>query len=242
MTLSGIQTKIYDLTKTNSSSYPNANMLIDLNIAYNRITSLIIQSDGRWQWDDDNQQSTDQGSGLGGQQNGTTTITANQQDYTFPVSYLNILRVELKPNNGSFFYKLFPRDVEDPMYGSTMGGVDTVSVGTPRWYDVTGHSVFLYPIPNYTQAASLRFFFQRGLIDFTSGDLSTGTLVPGFASLFHDLLAYLVAYDYVLINQPNLATGYFNVIQRKEAELQKYYAWRDQDDRPRLSVSPINHR
>jgi hypothetical protein len=242
MTIGDIQTKIYDLTKTNSASYPNANMLIDINVAYNRIASLIIQAEGRWQWDDDNQSASDQGGGLGGQQNGTTALVANQQDYSFPVTYLKLLRVELKPNNGQFFYKLFPRDVDDPMYGSTMGGVDDVSVGTPRWYDVTGHSVFLYPIPNYSQNASLRFYFQRGGIDFTSADLSTGTKVPGFASLFHDLIAYLVAKDYVRINQPNLFTGYALAVQEKEAELQKYYATRQHDDVARLSMSQIHFR
>lgn len=242
MTLSGIQTKIYALTKTNSSSYPAANMLVDLNIAYNRVTSLIIQSDGRWQWDDDNQSSSDQGSGLGGQTNGTTALVANQQDYSFPVTYLKLLRVELKPQNSSFFYKLFPRDIDDPMYGSTMGGIDTVSVGTPRWYDVVGHSVFLYPIPSYAQASSLRFYFQRGSIDFTSSDLSTGTLVPGFAAPFHDLLAYLVARDYVLANNPALYAGYARAVQEKELELQKYYAWRDHDDSPQLSMSGTNFR
>ena len=242
MTLSDLKTKIYDLTKTNSTSYPAANMLIDLNIAYNRITSLIIQADGRWQWDDDNQAATDQGGGLGGQQNGTTALVASQQDYSFPVTYLKLLRVELKPNGSSFFYKLSPRDVADPMYGATMGGIDSISVGTPYWYDVTGHSVFLYPIPNYSQSASLRFYFQRGQVDFTSGDLSTGTLVPGFASLFHDLLAYLVARDYVLINQPNLYAGYDKTVKDKEIELKKYYAFRQPDDSPQLTMAQRNFR
>ncbi len=242
MTLSGIQTKIYDLTKTNSTSYPNANMLIDLNIAYNRITSLIIQSDGRWQWDDDNQSATDQGGGLGGQQNGTAALVSGQQDYSFPVTYLKLLHVEVKPNAGTFFYRLFPRDQADPMWQSYVLGVDTISQAAPIWYDITGHSVFLYPIPNYSQAASLKFFFQRGQIDFTLSDLSTGTLVPGFASLFHDLLAYLVAKDYVRINLPDRYALYAQTVVEKEAELKNYYAWRDPDDSARLSMRPIRYR
>jgi hypothetical protein len=242
MTIGNIQTLIYDLTKTNSTSFPNANMLIYLNAAYNRITSLIIQADGRWQWDDDNQPSADAGGGVGGQQNGTTAIVSGQQDYSFPVTYLKILRIEAKPQGSNYFYKLFPRDVEDPMYGMSVAGIDTVNTGPPMVYDVTGHSVFLYPIPNYSQDASLRFYFQRGQIDFTSQNLTDGTLVPGFASLFHDLLAYMVARDYVLTNQPNLYQGYANVVNQKETELLKYYSWRNPDDSAQLTMSPIRFK
>jgi hypothetical protein len=241
MTLSDIKTKIYDLTKTNSTSYPAASMLIDLNSAFSRITSLIIQSDGRWQWDDSNQAATDQGGGLGGQQNGTTSLVSGQQDYSFPVSYLKIFRIEIKGNGATAFTKLLPRDARDPKDDTKTQAIDTVTTGTPTEYDLTGQSVFLYPIPDYSQAASLRFYFQRGQVDFTSSDLSTGTLVPGFASLFHDLLAYLVARDYVLTNQPNLYQGYANTVQQKEMELKKYYAWRNPDDRNRLTMAePMN--
>ncbi len=115
-------------------------------------------------------------------------------------------------------------------------------------YDVTGHSVFLYPIPNYSQAASLRFYFQRGtqLFDYSLGTFADGSgstaSSPGFASLFHDLIAYLVAYDYCVVNIPELAAGYFATIQRKETDLKNYYAWRDHDDPARLAVRNIRFR
>lgn len=233
MNLSSIQTKIYDLTKTNASSYPNANMLIDLNIAYNRTITLVAQASGRWQWDDTNQPDYPVA---------TTALIANQQDYTLDVSHLFIDRIEVLPNGGKYFYKIFPRDVEDPMWGARVTGIDTVTVGTPMKYDVTGESIFLYPIPNYSQAASLKVYFRRAQIDIQLTDLVAGTLQPGFASLFHDLLAYLVAYDYAVINMPEVADGYFAVIERKEAELTKYYAYRDHDDSPRLSMGRINYR
>lgn len=239
MNLSAIQKKIYRLTKTNATSYVVADLTDDLNIAYNRVTSLIIQADGRWQWDDDNQLTTDQGNGVGGQQNGTTALVANQQDYTFPVTYLKVNRIEILPNGGNFFYKLFPRDVQDPVWNSEFNGIDTTTKGAPMYYDITGHSVFLYPIPNYSQNASLKFYFQRGQIDFLTADVTTGTLTPGFASLFHDLLCYLVAYDYAVINLPQLAPDYFAVIQRKEADLKEYYAHRNKDDGNQLTMRGI---
>lgn len=233
MQLNAIQSKIYGLTKTNATSYPNAQMLIDLNVAYSRITTLIFQADGRWEWDDSN--NTDFPIA-------TAALVNNQQDYTLSVGQLFIERIEVKPNGGTYFYKLFPRDVEDPMWGAEVTGIDTITVGTPMKYDVLGNSVLLYPIPNYSQAASLKLYFKRAQTDFTSGDLSTGNLVPGFASMFHDLLAYLVAYDYALVNFPDMARNYFAVVQEKEAALQKFYMQRNLDDGARLSNKPITFR
>lgn len=221
------------MTKTNSTSYPSQDLLDDLNIAYSDTTADLFLSDGRWQWDDTNQTDLPVA---------TTSLVAGQQDYSLSTGQLIIDRVEILPNGGTYFYKLFPRDVEDPMWGSNILGLDATSTGAPIYYDVSGTSVFLYPIPGYSQAASLKIYFRRAQIDFTSGDLSTGTLVPGFTSLFHDLLAYIVAYDYVLINIPALATGYWNTILAKKAKLAKFNAIREKDDGPRLSVRPIRFR
>lgn len=233
MTIGDIKTKVYDLTKTNSTSYPAANLLIDLNIAHNRVTSLIFQADGRWEYDDANQ--TDLPIS-------TTALVVGQQDYSLPVGYLVIDRVEVKPQNGTGFYKLFPRDIEDPMWGGEVNGIDATTQGSPGQYDVLGNSVLLYPIPGYSQAASLKFYFKRAQIDFTSADLSTGSLVPGFASLFHDLLAYLVARDYVLTNEPNLYAGYAQTVKDKETELKGFYGRRNADDAPQLTMKGIRHR
>ena len=233
MQIGDIQNKIYNLTKTNATSYPNAAMLIDLNIAYSRITSLIFQADGRWEWDDSNQSDLPIA---------TTALVASQQDYSLSAGQIYIERIEVLPNGGQYFYKLFPRDVEDPMWGAEVTGIDNKTVGTPMKYDVIGTSVFLYPIPNYSQAASLKIYFKRTQVDISSGDLSTGTLVPGFNSLFHDLLAYLVAFDYCNSNGLGAAAGYLQVIQLKEAALKELYSMRNLDDGPKLTMRPINFR
>jgi len=228
MTISDIVTKIYDYTKTNSSSYPAANMLIDINQAYNRVVSLIMDADGRWQWDDDNRSDLPIA---------TTTITSGQQDYSIAVSHLKILRVEIKLNGSSVFTKLDPKDQVDEEYA-----LDGSSTGSPICYDKVGNSLFLYPIPNYTQSASLKVYFQRGPDDFTSGQVTTGTKVPGFNSLYHDLIPLWVAYDYAISNGLSTANGFLNEIQRKEAQLIKDYSKRDKDDRQKLTMKSISFR
>lgn len=228
MTISDIVNRVYFLTKTNSSSYVAADMLISINMAYNRVVSLILQSDGRWQWDDDNQ--TDLPIA-------TTALVASQQDYTIAASHLKILRVEIKGDGATYFTKLDPLDSGDGEYI-----VDNVTTGPPQCYDIVGSSIFLYPIPNYSQSASLKVYFQRGPTEFSSAEVSTGTKVPGFNSLYHDLIPLWVAYDYAVANGLPTAPGYFAEIQRKEAQIVADYSRRNKDDTARITNMPITYR
>ena len=228
MTISDIVNRVYFLTKTNSTSFVAADMLISINNAYNRVASLILQADGRWQWDDDNRTDLPVA---------TTTVTSGQQDYSIATSHLKILRVELKTNGSSVFTRLEPKDQADEEFA-----LDNSSTGTPTHYDVTGNSVFLYPIPNYTQAASLKVYFQRGPDEFTSGQVTSGTKVPGFNSLYHDIIPLWVAYDYAIANGMSSATGYLAEIERKEAQMIQDYSKRNKDDKQKMTMKSISFR
>lgn len=228
MTIADLVNSVYLKTKTNSTSFTAANMLLYINNAYNRVSSLILQSDGRWQWDDDNQ--TDLPIA-------TTTVTASQQDYAISVTHLKITRVDIKGDGATYFTKLEPIDTSDGEFI-----IDNVTIGPPQYYDVIGGSVFLYPIPNYTQAASLKVYFQRGPAEFTSGEVTTGTKKPGFNSLYHDLIPLWVGYNYAIDNGLPSAGGFLTEIQRLEAQLVADYSKRNKDDRARITPSPIQFR
>ena len=60
----------------------------------------------------------------------------------------------------------------------------------------------------------------------TSGDLSTGTLVPKFNSRFHELLALWPEYQYASENGYQSAAAIFNEIQIKEKEIREFYGLR----------------
>ena len=149
MTIADINNKVYFYTATNSTYLPAATLLILVNNAYERVVSLIMQSDGRWEWDDSNQSD---------QPIATTTITSGQQDYSLAVTHLAITRVEMKYTDGiwRFLYPVdkgdTPHDVLNNYYGLS---------GVPVYYDKLGVSIFLYPNPNFTQAASLKVYFKR---------------------------------------------------------------------------------
>ncbi len=235
MTINDIVQRIYFLTKTDSTSYVAADMLIAINNAYNRVASLILSSDNRWQWDDDNY-TTDLPIG-------SIDLISGQADYTLAVAHLKVLRVECATSSaGTNFIKLPPYDQKDEdgslKYLSTLSGV-------PERYDELGASVLLDPKPNFNcrlaneGIAGLRVHFQRGPQEFTSAEVTTGTKVPGFNSLYHDLIPLWASYDYWLINDQSMATRYLNEITLKEETLKKDYNGRNNDDHKNISIQQI---
>lgn len=62
---------------------------------------------------------------------------------------------------------------------------------------------------------------------YTSSDLSTGTEVPKFRSLFHDLLALWPAYEYAVSKNLPQTQTFFQEIQLKEQDLRNWYGGRN---------------
>ncbi len=207
-------------------------MLIDINNAYEGVVQLIMQTDGRWQWDDSNQPTTDQGDGTGGQPIATTSLVANQQDYALSVTHLIITRVELQDPNG-IWNELRPFDEHDLLGASLTDFMKTA--GTPTHYDKKGISVFLYPKPSYSQAASLKVYFQRPPVLYTSAEVTTGTKTPGFNTLYHELIPLKVAYEYHINEaEPTKAQLRLAQLTAIEERLKEDYSIRSDDDPPHI--------
>lgn len=230
MTLAQIQSKIYFLTKTNSTSLPNATMLILINNAYEREASLIMSCDRRWQWDDSNQ--TDFPIA-------TTDLVSGQADYSLSVSHLKIRRVECSANStASNWNVLDVYDEEDEKESITQQS--TLS-GVPYRYNELGSSIIVDPKPNFNCTAGLKLYFQRAPILFTSSDLSTGTALPGFNSLYHDLIALWASFDYAIANGLSNANQIFAEIDRKEKALKSDYIGRNKDDVSVMRMKKITY-
>lgn len=225
MTISDIDAKISFFTKTNTTNFPVPDRLIFVNTAYNRVASLIMRCDDRWQYDDTNY--TDLPIA-------TTALVSGQQDYSLATLHLTIDRVELL-DTGSKWHLLDPIDQHEVDREALAQHFPTP--GLPVQYDKLGNSIFLYPTPNYSQAASLKLYFTRGPSEFSSADVIAGTKTPGFNSLFHDLIPLWVAFDYATTNAMPTANGFLAEIQRKEQELVNFYGLRDRDERRRMTVS-----
>lgn len=224
MTYSNLLSKIYFLTKTNSTSFPIADITVLANNALERVVSLILQSDGRWEFDDTNQ--TDLPIA-------TTALVSGQQDYGFETSHIEIERVELKDEEGNW-RKLQPLDQAD-VYDQSLtdflkGG------GTPVYYDKLANSIFLYPTPDYAQDASLKVYYSRPPVSFLVTDT---TKEPGFNALYHDLIALWVAYEYAFANGLPTMDRFMDEIMKKEEALKEAYSMRNKDEHIRMTAKKV---
>jgi hypothetical protein len=189
-----------------------------INRALDKVTSLILASDGRWEFDDTNY--TDLPIGV-------STLVNNQPDYSLSVEHLRVLRVEILNNQG-VYTKLDPIDINDIQYQGMTEFLN--GAGTPLYYDIQGGSVFLYPKPQtgyVTMLSGLKVYFQRQPSYFVSTDT---TKKPGFSTIFHRLVSRWACYDYALARQLPIKKDIRDEITVMENELKDFYATRDPDD------------
>lgn len=207
----------YTQITSNTNRLHNFTQLI--NRALDQTVTLIMQSDGRWQFDDNNY--TDFPIG-------TTTLVNGQQDYTMSNSHLAVLRVEVLGIDGKY-YKVEPFDPNDVQNQAMSEYLNTAS--RPLKYDVQSNSVLLYPKPQtdyVTLAAGLKVYFQREPSYFVYTDT---TKVPGFNSLFHRLVSKFACLDYAQARQMPIKEELEKQCATLVAILQNFYAKRQPDER-----------
>lgn len=188
-----------------------------INRSLDKVTTLLLSSDGRWEFDDTNY--TDLPIG-------TSTLVNGVQDVQLSVSHLRVLRVEILNAQGDY-YKIEPFDLQD--IGSQGMTEFESGVGSPRFYDIQGGSVFLYPRPQtgyVTFAAGIKVYYQREPSYFLTTDT---TKAPGFASIFHRLVSRWACYDYALSRQLSIRKDLRDEITVLEQQLTDFYATRDPD-------------
>jgi len=192
---------------------------------YGIVISDILNADGRWEYDDTNH--TDQPTI-------TTALVSGQQDYTLTVDdnsaqVLEITRVEVKDASGNWTL-LSPIDQRDIPTAYTEHQDAT---GVPNQFDVIGSTINLFPIPSYSQAASLKVYFKREGSYFTSNDT---TKKPGFASPFHIILAMGAAYDWGVGKGKANISSLRQEIEQRRAELIAFYSRRNKFEQPTMKA------
>lgn len=219
------------LVDTDSNTYSVADKTRNINLALDEVSGIIIGCDGTWQWDDSNY--TDLPIG-------TTTITSGQADYSFDDDYLTIQAIEVKGTDGKWT-RLLPIDLY-PEYNSQSKSsiTDYLSTpGQPKYYDKVGESFFLYPPANYTQAASLKAFFQRKADHFETSDT---TKKPGFADHLHRFLSFSCSYDWAIAKQH--PKGNWLAAKKEEFKqlIKAFYSKRTKDEAKRMVPNPQNNK
>jgi len=239
MTIADINTLARFLTKTNTTSFKDAQLLILVNNAYERVVGDLISltSSSNWKFGDSNFTAVP---------TGLATLVNSQQPYqlmgdliastgtgiamtsatTQPL--LTVFRVEVLDNSG-IWHVLDPINLED----ITEGQAEYFKTdGRPQYYELREDFIHLYPAPDngvsVTLTNGLKVFFQRTADIFTSTEVTAGTKCPGFASPYHDILAYMAAIEYAAANGLSNINQLREELRNKEVRLKEHYSQREQ--------------
>ena len=216
----GIVQLIDSNVKSSSASYTLAEKTRDINLALDKVLSIIFQAGGTWQYDDSNHSDYPIL---------TTNIVSGQRDYAFTADSNSNLVLELYKvfvaDSGGLFTEVTPVDVPSGTAPSNYyDGLNTT--GIPNSYEKMGNGIFLDPIPNYNRTAGLKIYVNREASYFTTSDT---TKKPGFAGLFHEYLALRPSYQYAMRNSlPNISILQDQVL-RMEADIADFYKSREKD-------------
>lgn len=248
MTLGDILTKARNLTGTDSNSYTNANALIDLNLWLQKIVGMIFDSQDESDWDD--QRNSDYPIKK-------TSLVASQRDYRIPVSEkvlkIKDLTIYYDGVNG---YRATPIDLTEfedlgnapsnATGGTTQNAkIDAYFSRTTPGYDYKYNSIWLYPTCTATDVSAGAFMlieWFRQATEFTSAELSTGTVVPGFDDTFHAMLAYGMAFEYASSKQLPQLKQIQPILADFEARLRKQYSVKQGDRQYQLKQSYQNYK
>lgn len=231
MTLGEINTKTLSLTHADSSSYPDATMLIDINMWYQKIVSMIFESQDDSDFDD--------------QRNTTypiltTPLVAGQRDYSIPVinQVQKIKRVDIT-YDGTNYYRATPFDNGVPEWGfGNPTNEDANMIKQAPRYDIQYNSLFIYPLAiasDVTAGAQIRIEWERSVTpfsqtaDYNAAAMSTSTSVPGIDLPWQPMIAYGAAYEFANANNLPQLQNIKNDLADWEARLRTAYGKKDLD-------------
>lgn len=203
----------------------------EVNLAVDKAFSIIFKANGLWQFDDSNHSDYPII---------TTSLVANQRDYTFTTDeqgnlILDIYKVMVKDEQG-IYHEIYPVDQQSDEYmdGFWSGQNDT---GIPSRYDKTANGIFLDCIPSYNSPGGLKVFINREGSYFTTSDT---TKKPGFSGLFHKYLAVVPSYEYACTNQLANKNDLKQEMLEMEMDMKKHYRDRGRDETPMISSETVN--
>lgn len=235
MNLSEIDTKVTKLTKANTTDYPNANRLIDLNIWNQKVVTWILSSQDSSDFQDAN---------YTGYSVLYQTLTTGRRDYEFGVSdaVVAIKRVEIS-YDGVTSYRSTPVDSSQINVGlqESYTDIDNQFSTTAPGHDWKYNALFIYPVPT-ADTGRIEVEVSRAAKDFTSAQYTTGTATPGFDLNFHPILAYGMAYEYFISNDMETkAAKMVDVINDYRASIKVQYGKKEQDFPLNLSSDYENY-
>lgn len=220
MNVTEIKQDINFLCGATSATYLNLDKMRNVNIEYQRVATLIWDSDSTWNYDDSNNTNSPVA---------YRTVANASASYLVPTTAIRIEGVEIKDNGGNWTklkpitYHELPTSPESYFTGS----------GLPLQYMLEGNEIRLFPPPgtgSVTMSSGMAVRLSRSV---TELGVSATTATPGFATPFHRMLSFAASIDFVQDNQQKQ----FLLLQRDRLEkgLIKFYSHRADDFPGRLN-------
>jgi len=227
--LSGLVEDIDFICGTDSTSYPlkdkarNANRWL-----YKAVTDL-IEVRGRFEFDDTN--FTDFPVE-------TADMVAGQSDYQLPAEFLKLLAVEVQDQNGNWTRL---QEIDKLQLKTTITDFEDTN-GLPRFYDIMGNSLILYPAPSATDTtltAGIKLHYIRKIDEFISTDT---TQPPGIPEPFHRIVSLGTAYDWMMIHGPQDKTQSLrNEIEQLRKEMKTFEVGKNRDKKTSIKPKRENY-
>jgi len=229
--ISDIEVLARFLTKTDSTIFTAAQLLILENKYYEEIVGRLVTETGASKWPFGDFNYTAFPSFTVNMTNSIAEYDLRDWGTTDDATILTILGAEVKDNAGNW-HPLKRVTLKD-IHKDETGQEDYYKTdGLPYEYELRDNMLVLYPAPDngvtVTLTAGLKLFFLRTADKFTSAEQTTGTKEPGFPSPWHDLLAYGMAYDYAIANGLPNANHLKAEYDRRIDEMLRFVANRDQ--------------
>jgi len=247
LTLGDIAKKARSLSNTTITNYSDADLLIDINIWYQKVVTMILESQDEADFDD--------------MRNTTYPIknialVAGQRDYPIPVTekMLKLKRLDVT-YDGVNFYKAEPIDSAEIDYGigkltstTQESNLDALFPKTRPRYDIKYGSIFIYPRATASEVSAgalMNAEWSRQVTPFTTSDYTTvltdSTVVPGFDDPFHPILAYGPASERSI----NLTLPQLAILEKKTAEyemrIKQAYSNKQQDRQYAIGANLPNY-
>lgn len=220
----GIAQQARKLMGVDSVQWTTANIVNSCNNWLDTVTGYLIGADRNFQWDDTNHTKLPEG---------TTSLVANQTDYSFLTDEQgnNIVTLTgISILNNSKYEPLKLVDRNDSDYDiSTFG----TTVGTPTSYDKIADNIIRLDFkPSSTVASGLKFFFQRTPSYFSASDT---TKTPGVSPILHRGFVIASAYDGSMTLGLPIASSLAVERQLEEQKMIQYFSRRNNDN-PRPTI------
>jgi hypothetical protein len=226
----GIVQQVRSFMRVDSNQWPTSKIVNSVNNYLDRVAGYAIGADSRFQWDDTNHTKLPIG---------TTNLVASQTDYSFLTDeqgnrILTLTRIDVKNSDG-VWTQLTPIDQKEISIA-----LDEASrtASLPTHYDkIADNIIRLYPTPETSVTAGIKFYFQRTPSYFAATDT---TKEPGVAPVLHRGFVMAGAFDGALtLGLPNLQP--LSIEMQKEEQFMKDYFTNRNNDSVLIMKPVINN-